>query len=191
MNIQDWLGLFQRYKQIKIFHINHLKMLTGMNDHSLRIALSRLNNKGIIKRISRGFYANPFNMPTLEEISGQIYQPSYISLESALSHYGILSQIPQVLTCVTTRLPRTFKTSLGIIEYRQIKGDLFWGFIKMEGYFLAEAEKALVDYIYLNRIKNVKELFAHLDLTGINKKKFIKLCISLKSYPTLKIPERF
>jgi predicted transcriptional regulator of viral defense system len=157
-------------------------MLTGMNDHSLRIALTRLSNRGIIKRISRGFYANPFNIPTLEEVSGQIYQPSYISLESALFHYGILSQIPQILTCITTRFPRTFRSSLGIIEYRQIRSDLFWGFIRMDGYFLAEAEKALLDYMYLNRSKDIEDLFSHLDLARINKKK-LKSISKMTSIP--------
>jgi len=88
-----------------------------MDNHSLTVNLSRLNNKKIVKRICRGFYANPFNTPTLEEISNQIYQPSYISLESALYSWGILSQIPYVLTCVTTHLPRTFNTSFGSIEF--------------------------------------------------------------------------
>lgn len=167
MNIQDWLNFFKRFNEIKFFHINHLKLLTNMNEHPLRISLFRLSNKKIIKRICRGFYANPFNMPTLEETSGQIYQPSYISLESALSSYGILSQIPQVLTCVTTQLPHTFRTSLGIIEYRQIKRDYFWGFVKKNGYFIAEMEKAVLDYVYFNRSKHIDEL----NLAEVNVKK--------------------
>ena len=171
MKVQDWLSFFKNFNEIKIFHINHLKLLTNMNDHSLRISLSRLSKKKTIKRICRGFYANPFNMPTLEEISGQIYQPSYISLESALSSYGILSQIPQVLTCITTQLPYTFRTNFGTIEYRQIKRDYFWGFTEKEGYFTGVQEKALLDYLYLSRNKNIEFRLSQLNLAGVNMRK--------------------
>jgi hypothetical protein len=161
MKIKEWLSLFREHSGIKVFHINHLKLLIGMNSHSLRVNLSRLNEKKVIKRICRGFYANPFNTPTLEEISNQIYQPSYISLESALYSWGILSQIPYVLTCVSTQLSQTFNTSFGTIEYRQIRKSLFWGFINKKGYFMAEPEKALLDYLYLNKGK-------HIDLSELN-----------------------
>lgn len=175
MKTQDWLNFFKEHIDTKIFYINHLKLLTNMNEHSLKIALVRLNNKKIVKRICRGFYVNPFNIPTLEEISNQIYQPSYISLESALSSWGILSQIPQVLTCITTQLPRSFNTSSGSIEYHQIKKDYFWGFMEREGYFIAEPEKALLDYLYLHRNKRPKLDLSELNFDNLNRRK-------LKSY---------
>ncbi len=175
MKTQDWLDFFKKHSSVKIFYINHLKLLTNMNEHSLRIALVRLNNKKLVKRICRGFYANPFNTPTLEEISNQICQPSYISLESALYSWGILSQIPQVLTCTTTQLPRTFDTSFGTIEYHQLKKDYFWGFINKQGYFIAEPEKALLDYLYLRKNKRTKLDLSELNFDNINRMK-------LKSY---------
>jgi len=171
MKTEEWLNFFREYRNVKVFHINHLKLLTGMNHHSLRINLFRLNEKNVIKRICRGFYANPFNMPVLEEISSQIYQPSYISLESALHYWGILSQVPYVLTCVSTRLPQVFNTSFGTIEYRQLKKDLFWGFVNKGGYFIGEAEKVLLDYLYLNRARHDKLDFSELDLREVNLKK--------------------
>ena len=182
MKTADWLNFFNKHSDTKIFHINHLKLLTNIDTHSLRVALARLNKKNIVKRICRGFYANPFNPPTLEEISSQIYPPSYISLESALYSWGILSQIPQVLTCVTTQLPRTFNTSFGIIEYHQIKKDYFWGFINKQGYFIAEPEKALLDYLYLYKKMVDKSILSELNLNDINRRK-------LKSYVEKMIPK--
>lgn len=179
MSIKDWMDFFKRFSDVKVFHINHLRLLTGMNGHSLRMALYRLNNKNLIKRICKGFYANPFNLPMLEEISNQIYSPSYISLESALSSYAVLSQIPVVLTCVTTRLPRTFNTGFGIIEYHQIKPDYFWGFSEEKGYYLAEKEKALLDYIYLSTARNRKLRLSLLKERGINKKKIAQYAVKM------------
>lgn len=171
MTIRDWMNFFKKHKDTEIFHINHLKLLTSMNNHSLRVSLSRLSKNKTIKRISRGFYANPFNAPTMEEISGQIYKPSYISLESALSSYGVLSQIPQVLTCVTTQLPRTFKTGFGTIEYHQIKGAFFWGFIEKNGFAMAEQEKAFADYLYFSAKAERKRKTSLLNTEPLNAKK--------------------
>jgi len=174
MTLSDWLNFFKEHIDIKIFQVNHLKLLTTLNDHALRVSLSRLTKKNAVKRICRGFYANPFNLPTIEEISAQIYQPSYISLESALSSYGILSQIPRVLTCVTTQLPRVFKTSFGAIEYRQVKSLYFTGFIKKDHYYFAEKEKAIADYLYLGLPKSRARKLAGLDMEDVDLKRLRK-----------------
>ena len=169
MKTSDWLNFFKENKEIKIFHIRHLYLITKIQVHSLRVELMRLVKKGILKRICKGYYANPFNPPSIEEIATQIYYPSYISLESALSYWGILSQMPRILTMVTIKLPYKMKTGFGIIEYRQIKKEYFWGFIRKDNYFIAEKEKALADYIYFNR--NICD-FSEFHLEDIKKKKF-------------------
>lgn len=167
MKTSDWLKFFQENRDIKVFHIKHLRLLTQMPAVSLRTSLSRLAKKKIVKRVCRGYYVNPFNPPTLEEIATLIYSPSYISLESALSYWGILSQMPQILTMVTIKLPFRINTEFGKIEYRQIKKENFWGFIKKNNFFIAEPEKALLDYIYL--YKNLD--FSELDLDVLKKSK--------------------
>lgn len=169
--MQEWLDLFRRNRQSKILHIQHLRVLTGMKPHTLRVALGRLARKGVVQRICRGYYANPFNLPSLEEISACIYQPSYVSLESALSRHGILSQIPYALTCVTTRLPWRLSTSFGRIEYHQLKKSFFFGFSRQEGYWLAEPEKALVDLIYLDKRTRTQGGLSELHLESLRIKK--------------------
>jgi len=79
------------------------------------------------------------------------------------------------LTCITTQLPRIFNTSFGTIEYHQLKKDYFWGFINKQGYFIAEPEKALLDYLYLRKNKRIKLDLSELNFDNINHKK-------LKSY---------
>lgn len=151
MKIDEILKFLEEHRDIKIFHIRHFHILKSIPISSLKVSLYRLTKKGIIKRVCKGYYANPFNLPTIEEIGTTIYYPSYVSLESALYYWGILSQIPQVLTMVTIKLPYKINTSFGLIEYRQIKKDKFWGYIKKNGFLIAEPEKAILDYIYLNK----------------------------------------
>ena len=190
MKIENWMDFFRKYTEYKIFHFNHLKLITGMNGHTLRMALKRLNDKKLIKRICRGYYINPFSTVMLEEVSAYIYEPSYISLESALSRYGVLSQIPQVLTCVTTKLPRLFNTSMGAIEYRQVKKIYFFGFVKENKYLIAEPEKAFLDLLYLEKSKGTEQRYSGFNLKGLNLKKLnnyakkMKLCPRLKEWMT-------
>ena len=42
----------------------------------------------------RGFNKPEFQSLELERTANELYYPSYLSFESALSRYGILSQIP-------------------------------------------------------------------------------------------------
>lgn len=175
MKTTEWLNFFKENLNIKIFYIKHLYLLTGIPSSSLKVSLQRLVKKGIIKRICKGYYANPFNLPTIEEIATQIYYPSYISLESGLFYWGISSQIPHILTMVTIKLPFKINTNFGNIEYRQIKKEYFFSFIKKDNFYIAEPEKALADYIYLNKkFFDISEF--HMENIRKNKlKKYIKI----------------
>ena len=151
MKVEGWLEIFRKHPQLNVMSLRHLELLTGQKPHALRVGLSRLVRRGVIRRICRGHYANPFHPPTLEQIASQIHSPSYVSLESALSRHGVLSQMPQELTCVTTRASRTLRTSYGLIRYRKIKKEFFFGFSIQGGAALAEPEKALADLLYFRR----------------------------------------
>ena len=85
----------------------------------------------------------------------KIYQPSYISMETALSFYGIIPEAVFTTTSVTTRKTKEFKTPMGNFSYQKIKKEAFGGFeTKNENgisYKLALPEKALIDFFYLNK----------------------------------------
>ena len=64
---------------------------------------------------------------------------------------------------MTARITRTFENAFGRFIYRHVKSDLFWGYREVKAdygpYLLAEPEKALLDYFYLNlgRINTVDD----------------------------------
>jgi predicted transcriptional regulator of viral defense system len=123
---------------------------------------NRLNvwrNKGLIIQLKRGLYvlgeSDRKVQPGSLFLSGQIYAPSYVSLEYALGLHGLIPEMVTTITAVTTKNPARFKTSLGTFEYQHIKREAFRGFRAAKDpagltYFLAEPEKAVVDFIYLN-----------------------------------------
>jgi len=83
-----------------------------------------------------------------------IYGPSYLSLEYALSFYGLVPERVTDITCVTTLKTAVFDNPLGRYVYQHIKPEAFRGFISMgefpSRFFMAGPEKAVVDFLYLN-----------------------------------------
>lgn len=132
------------------------------NLHIPYIQLSRWLKDGHIKRVKRGFYVfnNQENSLDLETVSFLLYEPSYISLDRALSYHGLIPEMVYGVTCITTRNTSSFRNLYGNFIYHHVKPDLFWGYTPIttnKGKFLmAEPEKAILDYIYLNskKLKN-------------------------------------
>lgn len=112
--------------------------------------------KGYLLKLRNGFYAFVKDREKIksEEIATLLYQPSYLSLESALAWYGLIPEMVYAHVSVTARINRTFTNVFGTFIYRHLKAELFWGYTEIKTdhghYLLAEPEKALLDYIYLN-----------------------------------------
>jgi len=149
--LDEWVTLLRDLgrKGAKIVTANDFRLLLGLGEESQRKAVSRLVRKRLLLKAGKGIYLNPFSLPSLEELAMILVRPSCISLASALEDHGILSQIPQVTTCVTTRKPAGFKTPIGEIVYRHLSPKYFWGYTSDGGILRAEPEKALLDFIYL------------------------------------------
>ena len=84
-----------------------------------------------------------------------IYPPSYISLESALSAYGIIPESVLGVTSVSSRKTNQFESGWGTLRYRTVKPALMFGYAVINvsehiKYQLAHLEKAILDYLYLN-----------------------------------------
>jgi len=154
MKINEWMDLFKKNTSKKIFSLNDLKVLSGDNTSTVSVQLSRLSRMGMVKNPVKGWYLNPFNTPSMEELSMVLRTPSYLSLEYALSRHGILSQDVHTYTLVTTKLPHTYRSDESIFEYHQIKRSLFWGYSTEGNVNIADPEKALLDLIYIRYSKN-------------------------------------
>jgi predicted transcriptional regulator of viral defense system len=86
----------------------------------------------------------------------KIYSPSYVSLEMALSSYGIIPESVFTVTSVSSRKTKFFENKFfGKYCYQKIKKEAFGGFETRKfqniSFNFALPEKALVDFLYLNR----------------------------------------
>ncbi len=134
---------------------------------SLKQALSRWRKKGWIQPLKKGLYELSYPedrvLPDLW-IANQLYSPSYVSLETALSYYSLIPEVSMAVTSVTTKPTRRFKNKHGLFIYRTVKPSAFTGY-HVEQYrecdlLIAEPEKALVDYLYFKTCRRKKFDFA-------------------------------
>lgn len=119
--------------------------------------------KGYIKKLRNRYYYfsdQDLTDPFLYYTANDLYRPSYVSLESALSRYNIIPEGVFRITSCTTRKTNSFNTPAGDFSYRHLKRSLFFGYyLEKWGdhrYAFAEPEKTLIDYLYLH--PEVKEL---------------------------------
>ena len=117
-------------KKGKYVFIKHdmAKLFPADNAKALDEGLNRLVKAGLIKRACRGVYVNEnaqcFDSYTIEHIAKALRRNAYnyVSLESVLSEYGVISQIPlDRLTVMTTGRKGIYKTLYGVIEFTHTK----------------------------------------------------------------------
>lgn len=111
--------------------------------------LKKIVDNNILIKIERGKYLLASKNIETFNIANLLYTPSYISFETALNFYGILSQFPYEITSVTTKKSINKKIEDINYSYVHVKNDLFFGYEKKNGILIAEPEKALLDQMYL------------------------------------------
>lgn len=127
------------------------------NFRAPRDKLSRLCESGEVIQVKRGLYVAG---PVGEEgsgvdprvLSGLVYGPSYVSLETALAYYGMIPERVEEITCMTSKRARSFETPEGRFRYLPIPERAFAIGVTREtvqggAYLLALPEKALCDRI--------------------------------------------
>ena len=95
---------------------------------SMEKSLQRMVSDGLLQRVAKGLYVNPAasskNRWLAEEIAKALRPGclSYVSLESILSEYGAISQIPiSRMTVMTTGRSGVHETPFGTIEFTHTK----------------------------------------------------------------------
>lgn len=134
-------------------------------------------DSGLFVKLRNGLYVIKDNYAPHFFIANKLYEPSYVSLETALSHYGIIPETVFTITSITAKLPREYQTPIGVFSYQRIKKEAYTGYslqeIEERKVFMAEAEKALADYLYFVDLQKIS-LNDRLELKKINKNKLIQ-----------------
>ncbi|MBU2025718.1 hypothetical protein KJ912_03185, partial [Patescibacteria group bacterium] len=118
--------------------------------------------KKYIKKIRRGYYIfadRSLNEEVLFLIANKIYTPSYVSFEMAFSYYNLIPEGVYSITSATSRKTNKFRFDQGKFIYHHLKPELLFGYklttYQNHNFKIAEIEKALLDFLYIN--PNLKE----------------------------------
>ncbi len=142
-------------RALPAFNLNDARKLDP-NFH--RQQLNYWHNHGYIKPLAGGYYIladRAIDEMALFTLANKIYEPSYVSLESALAYYQVIPETVLGVTSVSSRKTKQYESTWGVFSYRSIKPQYMIGYQVIENtpinkFKIAYLEKALLDYLYLN-----------------------------------------
>ena len=169
-NRMDLIKIINSHYKSDILPLELINSVLGdKTDNAKKALLKRACQKGDLIRVRNGLYLigeekrkAPYS---LFQIANYIIEPSYISLESALSFYGLIPEAVYTTTSVTTKNNLEQQTPVGHFSFSYLKTEFFnFGFYRVKDgdnqFLIATPLKALVDYIVLNnkKYKTVEEI---------------------------------
>lgn len=171
---------------LKLFSVLDYQRILGINNYgSARSSISRYLKLGIIQKARKGLYFLADNPPSEFEIANKLYQPSYISFETALSFYGIIPETIFEITSATPKTTRNFTVNNLKFSYKKIKKDCFVGYqpkkIQNVIILMAEPEKALADLLYFIALGKRSFSYERINLQKIKKQKLMNYAKSFNN----------
>lgn len=187
VKIAEWMEFFKRKRHIKLFSYAYLIQTLDTSPQHLSTQLTRLVHKGLVTKIAKGWYENPYNPASPEEIAMRLRYPAYLSMEYLLSKENILSQRTYTLTVMNLKRRYTFTVKNTTIEYHQLSKPLFFGYREHQDIQMAAPEKALLDLLYIRGSKNPnngeERVFSLMDDMYLEELNPQKLQTYLKRFP--------
>lgn len=179
--------------------VNYAVLSSVLSDYrSPKDKITALERQQQLIRLKKGLFvvAPEVSKSTIsrELVANHLYGPSYISLESALSYYGLIPERVYGVRSVTIKRAKRYRTPLGDFDYKTVSEDYFSVGINQEQtesgsiFLIASPEKALCDMIQLasglrlQSVKAVKTYFEEnlrIDLSEVDSwnTEIVRLCI--------------
>lgn len=145
--------------------------------------LARLVDSGVLRRLERDKYLLTGGAVHEFSIANFLYEPSCISLETALNFYGVLPQFPYEIASVTPRKPVVKTLDGKTYRYTRLKPSLFWGYDSAPGFLIAHPEKALLDLLYLQSKGLARVPLDEMDFSKLDRARFE---VYARRFPPLK-----
>ncbi|MDP2940955.1 MAG: hypothetical protein Q8N85_01690 [Candidatus Omnitrophota bacterium] len=154
----DYQAFKKRVRHLPLLRSADLSRLER-DPQVIRNQLTRWRVKKLLLKLRKGVYLLNSDdraiTPSRAFLAAQLYTPSYISLEYALNFYGLIPEAVFAVTSITTRKTMRFSNPEGEFTYQHIQPGAFRGFRVLKDdaglpYFIAESEKAVVDFLYFN-----------------------------------------
>ncbi len=131
-----------------LFDTRTLCGLWHLKKGSAKVEAFRMMRAGILRPVRRGIYQLAAREPSSFELANYLYQPSMVSLESALNHWGVVAQVPQSVSSIAGASKQIVVQGTAFVYRRAGKELLGMGTVCVDGGFVAQPQKALMDYLY-------------------------------------------
>jgi len=158
-------------KKIPLFSLNELEGILQIdNRQTLYKRIARLARNDILQKLIKGKYYFTLNDVNDFTLSNFLYQPSYISMQSALSFHNIITGFSYQITSITIKKSKNIVINQKDFSYSKIDTNLFWGWEKRQDFLIARPEKALLDYVYFATKGLVNLDWDEIDMTNLDRK---------------------
>jgi len=152
MTLLDALVKLESLK-VPVFTTSDAAACLSVSNATTSQILLRLQKKSRLLHLKHAQWAFPSRLEPLavpQALASPF--PAYISLQTALYHHGMISQIPQTIYAVSLARTQRRQTPLGTVSLHHIDAAFFFGFTMdpSSGVQMATAEKALIDVFYLS-----------------------------------------
>lgn len=150
-------------KLIDTPYIDAQTLLNLLADYSKprEVILRMVRNKELI-RLKNGFYlisekisSGSTRVIPFEQVANLLYGPSYVSMEWALSFYGMIPERVHTVTSMTLGRNKHYHTPLGDFSYLNLSSAIYPIGITQKkspdfigGFLIASPEKALADTVF-------------------------------------------
>jgi predicted transcriptional regulator of viral defense system len=158
----------------------------GIKYSSSLVVCNRYTNKGLFVRVKRNVYVmeeawQNYSVKDFLKLSNIMQVPSYISLTTALSFYGITTQVQQnYFESVSLKRSVEYGVKDAIFTYYKLNKRYYFDYVKEGDIFIATKEKAFLDMIYLASFGKYSADFNAIDIDKLDVKRIKKL---YKLYP--------
>ncbi len=156
----------RQYPEIPITHNVIQEMLTEYRRPNDKI--SNLIRSGVLVSLRRGLYIpgpeTDVRPPDLFLIANHLRGPSYVSLKSALSHWGMIPERVYETSSVTIRTSTVYNTPVGRFSFTHLPVPYYSFGIRsvrlseLQTAMIASPEKALCDTIVLTPGVNLRSM---------------------------------
>ena len=173
----QYLQKITKEKGLDLFSTREMRLLLNISESAAYYLLWSYEKKGYIIKLKRGLYALKSNYPSIYLIGNKLYEPSYISFDTAMSFHHLIPETIYSVTCATNKITREYVANGIRYVYHRIKKRAFTGYrpLKYDDrvILMAEPEKAIADYLYFVDLKHRGLHYERLDLKHINKKRLL------------------
>lgn len=163
-----------KIESVPIFNRRDILRVLNLTPRQTKRAIKDAIEEGVLMHIKPGLFSLAVKNPSAFVTANYLVDPSYVSLESALSYYRIIPENVYTITSITPKAPKRFVKFNREFTYHKMNRNLFFGYRKVNiggaPVLMAEKEKALLDFMYFI-VRGLRKVNQRMVISGLDEKR--------------------